>query len=297
MAKEIKKVAFIGLGKMGSNMARNILTAGFDLNVYNRTQAKMKPLTDAGAKGMSSPKETVLGVDVVITNLMDDNSVRDIAMGENGLLAGLKREGIHIGTTTNSPALAKQLTRLHAAHGSSYLSLPVAGTPDVAGAGQLRAWVAGDPAAIERCMRLFDAFTASVIKAGTEPSAANTVKLINNFIGISVLELMGQVYTIGEKCGVDLEFLEDLCVGFFGGPFIKKYAKTIRTRNFDPAGFALIAGLKDLQLMLQVSTEMNAPIKFADIIKDKLLTALAHGMDQKDWSGIYEITRMDAGLK
>ena len=297
MPAKIERVAFIGLGKMGSNMARNILKAGFDLQVYNRTQAKMKPLMDAGAMGTGTPREAVLDAHAVITNVMDDQSVRDVVLGENGLLSGLNKGAVHIGTTTNSPALARELTLLHEEHGSVYLASPVAGTPDVAEAGRLQAWVAGNPEAIERCMPLFEAFTGNVIRAGAEPAAANAVKVINNFIGMCVLELVGEVYTVGEKSGVDLEVLENLVSGFLGGRFVPKYAQTIRTRHFDPAGFALTAGLKDLQLMLDVSKELHAPLKFGDVIKDKFLTALAHGMAQKDWSAIYEITRMEAGLK
>ena len=297
MPAKIEKVAFIGLGKMGSNIARNILEAGFDLQVYNRTQTKMNPFVDAGAKGTSTPREAVLNADAVITNVMDDQSVRDVVLGENGLLSGLRKGAVHIGTTTNSPAMARELTILHEEHGSVYLASPVAGTPDVAAEGQLQAWVAGKPEAIERCMPLFKTFTGNVIRVGSEPSAANAVKIINNFIGMCVLEIAGEVYTLGEKSGVDLEVLENLLLGFLGGRFISKYANTIRTRNFDPAGFALTAGFKDLQMMLQLSKELNAPLKFGDVIKDKFLTALAHGMERKDWSAIYEITRMEAGLK
>jgi 3-hydroxyisobutyrate dehydrogenase-like beta-hydroxyacid dehydrogenase len=297
MSEEIKKVAFIGLGKMGAGMAANILKAGFELAVYNRTQSKMKPLVDEGATGTISPAEACSGADAVVTNLMDDRSVMDIVTGEKGVLAGLKSGAVHIGTTTNSPACATQVAELHAAHGSSYIAAPVLGRPNMAAAGELRTWVAGDPKAVERCKSLLESYTSSVTNLGTDPKVANTVKLINNYIAVSQIELMGQVYAVGEKNGVDLEFLNEIFKSFFANPGMGGYATRVRTRDFDPAGFELVAGYKDVGLMLQMAADAHSPLNYADVIKNKMLSAFAHGMAHKDWSAIYEITRMNAGLK
>jgi 3-hydroxyisobutyrate dehydrogenase-like beta-hydroxyacid dehydrogenase len=167
----------------------------------------------------------------------------------------------------------------------------------MAAAGELRTWLAGDPKAIERCTAVIEAYTASATNLGTEPKVANTVKLIGNYIHVCQIELMGQVYALGEKNGVDLEFLNDYFKGYFVSPGAHAYATRIRTRDFDPAGFELAAGLKDVGLMLQAAADARAPLNYADVIKNKMLTAFAHGMEHKDWSAIYEITRMNAGLK
>jgi 3-hydroxyisobutyrate dehydrogenase-like beta-hydroxyacid dehydrogenase len=111
-------VACVGLGRMGSGIARNILNAGFPLTVYNRTGEKMKPLVEAGAKSARTPREAAADADVVVTNLMDDASVLGAVSGVDGILAGLRRGGIHIGTTTISPSLSTRLAALHAKHGS-----------------------------------------------------------------------------------------------------------------------------------------------------------------------------------
>lgn len=297
MPREISKVAFIGLGKMGSGMAENILKNGFDLVVYNRTESKMEPLVKKGAKRASTPKEAAALCDVIITNVMDDHSVYEVSTGEKGILAGIKPGGIHIGTTTNSPSCAQRMTNLHDETKSSYIAAPVAGRPDAAAAGQLRTWIAGDQELIQKCTPLIKSYAVTIINMGDDQGVANSVKLINNYIAISLIELAGQVYTFGDKSGVNLEFLNKLLHSFIGSPGIQKYINRMRMRDFDPAGFALSAGLKDVELMLQASTDKQVTWNYATIIKDKFLEAFAYGMQNKDWSAIYEISRKRAGLE
>ena len=129
MAGEDPQIAFIGLGKMGAAIARNILKAGFDLTVYNRTQSKMEPLINMGAKGSTTPKETVMDADVVLTCMPNDALVLDTLIREDGILAGLKPGGIHIATETIAPKSATQFAELHAEHGSIYIAEPVIGRP------------------------------------------------------------------------------------------------------------------------------------------------------------------------
>ncbi len=296
MSDEIRKVAFVGLGRMGTGMALNILDAGFDLTVYNRTAAKMKPLIEKGAAGAGSPREAAEQADVVLTCLMDDQSVLDNVTGENGLLAGLKAGGIHIGATTNSPGLAKQLAELHAAAGSYYVAGPVTGRPDSAAAGTLLSYVAGSPEAVAQCTRLFDAYTSQITYVGEDHSIPNTLKLCGNFMVVSLIELMGEVYAFAEKGGVDLDLIENLIGVILHHPVFQEYAERIHNRRFDPAAFELKSGFKDVQLMLQASTAVRAPLSYASLIREKFLAALAQGMENRDWSAIYEITRANAGL-
>ena len=296
MTTEVKTIGFIGLGRMGSGIAGNILQKGFHLRVYNRTAEKAKPLVALGASLVSSPREAAEGADAVITCLLDDTSVFDTVHGEDGLLAGLKLEGVHIGTTTVSPGCATQLAALHQEHGSHYLAGPVVGRPDAADTGQLLTYVAGDRGAVEQCMPLLQAYTREVNYMGAEHRVANSVKLTINYFVISLVELMGQTYAFAEKSGVDLEFMNTLILMLLEHPAIKGYTQRIRTRNFDDAAFELKSGFKDIQLMLQASTDNQAPLNYGSLIRDKFLTAIAHGMEHKDWSAIYEITRWNAGL-
>jgi 3-hydroxyisobutyrate dehydrogenase-like beta-hydroxyacid dehydrogenase len=290
------RVAFIGLGKMGAGIARNIQKAGFPLTVYNRTASKAQSFLEAGATMVASPREAAAGADVVLTSLMGDESVKDVVEGSEGILAGLSPGAIHVGTSTISPACATELARLHAAHGSKYIAGPVLGRPDVAEAGELRTFVAGDEDSIARCSSLFEAYSQMVVAVGTEPSVANAVKISINYMVASAIELMGQVYTFGEKSGIAAPYLALIMKTLFPQPQLQEYAERIQARKFEPGGFGMIAGLKDVDLFLKASGDLRVALPYANIVRDKLLTAVAHGMEEHDWSGIYEITRQQAGL-
>ncbi len=292
-----ERVAFIGLGNMGAGIAQNLMRCGFDLTVHNRTEAKMKPFIDAGATAARSPKEAAAGADIVITSLMGDDSVLSVVEGEQGILAGMKPGAIHVGTSTVSPECAMRLAKMHAQHGSHYLSAPVLGRPDVADAGQLVTFVAGEAEAIAKCVPVFKAYTRMVRKIPGEQRLANLTKLCTNYTAATVIELMGQLYAFADKGGIDLGIVEDLFQATWAHPGLKEYATKIRTRSFDSSGgFAMSGGLKDIELMLSSSEAEGAPLEFAQIIKRKMLEAIENGMSRLDWSGTYEITRRHAGL-
>lgn len=293
-----EKVAVIGLGNMGAGIARNIAKAGFDLIVYNRTASKMKPFTDAGATGAASPKEAAARADIVVTCLMGDDSVLETVEGENGLLAGMKPGGIHIGTSTISPQCATRLASLHAEQGSHYVAGPVAGRPDVAAAGELVTFVAGEADVIDKCKPVLDAYTRMVRTVSDEHRLANAMKLCVNYVAASVIELMGQVYAFAEKSGLDPSKPEEMFQMMWAFPGLKEYATRIRERDFDSeGGFAMTGGLKDVQLMLDASEAEGASLEYGEIIKRKLVEGIDKGMGAKDWSGIYEVTRIHADLK
>jgi 3-hydroxyisobutyrate dehydrogenase-like beta-hydroxyacid dehydrogenase len=297
MPHEIRNVAFVGLGKMGSAMAANIAKAGFELTVYNRTPEKMRPLLALGARAASSARDAARRADAVVTNLMDDASVRAVVSGAEGLIAGLRVGAVHIGTTTNSPALASELTSLHRGHGSHYVAAPVLGRPDAAAEKRLVALVAGDHEIVERCQPLFASFTATVTYLGPEPRAANSAKLAVNYFIVSLIDLMGEVYVWAEKTGVSTEVMAGFFRVFFGHPGIQAYAAKIRARDFADAGFELGGGLKDVDLMLAAAEEIALPLPHAAILRDKFTEALRRGMDHQDWSAIAEVTRARAGIQ
>jgi 3-hydroxyisobutyrate dehydrogenase-like beta-hydroxyacid dehydrogenase len=297
MSKEIRSVGFIGLGRMGSAMARNLLSAGFDLSVYNRTAAKMKPLVDEGARGAGSAREVAAGADAVLTCLMDDRSVEGAVTGEQGLLAGLARGAIHIGTTTVSPRCAARLAELHRAGGSHYVAAPVVGRPDAAAAAELLSFTAGDEEVIASCERLFGAYSRAAIRVSPEHAVANSLKIAVNYMGACFIELMGEVYAFGERSGIEHRFIDLLMKTMFGHPALHAYAERIRTRSFDDVGFELTGGLKDVELMLEASGEARVAFPFASVVRDKLLAAIAQGMGDRDWSAFSEVTRQNAGLR
>jgi 3-hydroxyisobutyrate dehydrogenase-like beta-hydroxyacid dehydrogenase len=288
-------VACIGLGRMGSGIASNIQKRGFPLFVYNRSAEKTKPFVSAGAAAARTPRDAAAAAEIVVTNLMDDASVLDTTNGENGILAGMRPGAIHVGTTTISPNLSTRLAAMHAAHGSHYIAGPVAGRPDAAAAGKLITFLAGQPEPLERARPVISAYADRIIPMGEDPAAANSMKLVGNFMVASLVELIGEVYVFAEKRGVDPAIITGMFKQFM--PATSEYVDRISTRNFENAGFTLDAGLKDVTLILAAAAEVHAPLPYAGIVRDKCLAAQARGMNQLDWSVITEISRMNAGQK
>jgi len=291
-------VACIGLGRIGAGIARNVQASGCRLIVYNRNPQKTQPFVASGAAVAGSPREAAAAADIVITCLMDDKSVLGNTQGGDGILAGMHPGAIHIGTSTISPKASIQLAELHASHGSFYVAAPVVGRIDAAVTGKLITFVAGKAEAIERCRPVIAAYTAKIIVLGDDPAAAPSLKLVVNFFGASMLEVMGEAFVFAEKRGLNLELVGGMFTELIHHPAMPVYVDKIRTRNFDDdIGFTLDGGLKDVQLMLDAAAEVHLPIPCASLIRDKCITAQAHGMGQRDWSAFTEVTRINAGAK
>jgi 3-hydroxyisobutyrate dehydrogenase-like beta-hydroxyacid dehydrogenase len=280
---------------MGSGIAGNIQKHGFSLSVYNRTAGKCEPFVAAGAHAAQTPREAAASAEIVVTNLMDDASVLETVTGENGILAGMRPNSIHIGTTTISPALSARLTALHEAQGSHYIAGPVAGRPDAAAAGKLFTFLAGKPEPIERSQKVIEAYADRIIPMGQDPAVAMSMKLVGNFMVASIIEMIGQVYVFAEKRGVNPEIITNMFKQFM--PATSEYVDRISSRNFDNAGFTLDGGLKDITLILAAAAEVQAPLPYASIIRDKCHAAQAQGKSQLDWSVMTEISRLNAGQK
>jgi 3-hydroxyisobutyrate dehydrogenase-like beta-hydroxyacid dehydrogenase len=297
LTEPIQNVGVIGLGRMGTEIANNIIKSGFNLVVYNRTADKTRALAEAGAIVTASPKEAAAKSDVIITSLRDDIALLEVVNGENGMLSVLRPGTIHIGTSTISPSLSTRLAQLHDVQGSLYLAAPVLGNPAAAKEGKLTTFVAGDTTAIRSCKRVLNSYCQRVIEVGNEHAKANILKLSANYVMLTLLDVMGQVYALADKSNIDLQLVNELLEMIFGYPGLKQYAKRIRMRDFDNVGFDLLSAFKDVQLILQTSSDVCVPLSYANNIKDKYIAAIANDMDKKDWISIYDITRMLAGLK
>jgi 3-hydroxyisobutyrate dehydrogenase-like beta-hydroxyacid dehydrogenase len=171
------------------------------------------------------------------------------------------------------------------------------GNPSVAQAAKLTTFVAGNPTAIERCNQLFHAYCQKIINVGKEHAMANRLKLTANYILLVLIDLMGQVFTVGEKSNIDLQVMSQVMEMIFSSPTLQEYGKRIRIKDFDNVGYSLLLAFKDIQLILQSSSDVRAPLTYGSSLRDKYLAAIANKLDTKDCISIYEITRMFAGLK
>jgi 3-hydroxyisobutyrate dehydrogenase-like beta-hydroxyacid dehydrogenase len=291
-----QSIGIVGLGRMGTAIAKNILKSGFKVVVYNRSEEKTVPLTELGATKARTPKEVALKSDIVVSSLRDNDAVLDVVNGEDGILLGLQPNKVHIGTSTISPSLSTKLAGMHEKNGSLYLAAPVLGNPTAAKEAKLTTFVAGDVASIKKCERVFKSYSQRIINLGTEHAKANRLKLATNYVLVVLLELIGQVYSLAEKSSLDLQVMNELIDMIFAYPGLKQYSERIRNLDFDNVGFDLSTAFKDLQLILEMSTEVRSPLPFASTVNDKYIAALANNLEEKDWIATYNITRMLAGL-
>lgn len=286
------KVALIGLGRMGSGIAANIMKRGMELVVWNRTASKMAPIVALGAKAAGSAKEAAAAADIVVTSLMDDKSILDSLNGENGIIAGLKAGGVHLCVATISPDFADELTRIHSEHGSCYVSGPVVGRPNAALSGELVSYLAGNPAAIDKAKEVAACYSKAVYVVGGTARVANTVKLCINYSVVSIIETIGEVYALAEKSGTDPNIINEFYQSVFAHPALKGYGNKILSRDFrSEGGFALAGGRKDVMLMLHAAKQCGVGLDIGSLVLNKMDAAIEQGMSEMDWSVFTEFIR------
>jgi len=288
------KVGFIGLGHMGAGMAANLLKAGHDVTVYNRTRTKVEALVAQGAKAAASVSDACRG-DAVITMLANDDAVESVVFSDRGIIGSLPAAAIHVSSSTISVALSGKLEAAHAKAGQRFVAAPVFGRPDVAAAGQLFVVAAGAPDAVKAPAPLFDAIGKRTFIVSETPKAANLVKLSGNFLLASVIESLGEAMALLGKAGIDQrQYLDILTSTLFNVPVYKTYGGLIADGQFEPAGFAAPLGYKDIRLTLAAAEDLRVPLPLASLLRDRFLTLLAHGGDKLDWSAIGRLAAKDA---
>ena len=289
------KVGFIGLGHMGAGMAANLLRAGHEVTVYNRTLGKEQALVERGAHAAGRVADACQG-EAVVTMLADDRAVEGIVFEDQGVIGSLGPGAIHLSMSTISVALSERLATAHANAGQRFVAAPVFGRPDVAAAGKLFIVAAGAPDAVTACSPLLEAMGQKTFSIGAEAQAANLVKLSGNFLLASVIEGLGEAMALVGKAGVDRhQYLELLTSTLFTAPVYKTYGGLIAEGKFEPAGFAAPLGYKDIRLTLAAADDLRVPMPVASLLRDRFLTLLAQGGEALDWSGIGQLAARDAG--
>jgi 3-hydroxyisobutyrate dehydrogenase-like beta-hydroxyacid dehydrogenase len=288
------KLGFLGLGRMGYPMARLLLRAGHTVAVWNRTADKAEALGKSdGARVASSPADAALNAEVVISMLADDDAVRSTVLGEGKrpdpepLLPGMPPRAIHVSMSTISPALSKELAEAHASNAQRYLAAPVLGRPEAAQDGQLVLLVAGSDEAATACKPVFDVLGRAVHRLGFHPERANAAKLACNFVLASIIEVLGEAFALGEGYGIGAPALLTVLQDSMLRPeMLAGYGKRIAEACFEPAGFKVKLGLKDIDLVLGAAEAQALPMPTASVLHDRFLVALAQGLEDKDWSAI-----------
>jgi 3-hydroxyisobutyrate dehydrogenase-like beta-hydroxyacid dehydrogenase len=282
---------------MGEPMACNLIKAGHTLKIYNRTRSRAEALVSQGASLAETPAAACTA-GVAATMLADDAAVEGVVFGENGVLAGLPRGGVHISHSTISTNLSRRLADAHRQREQFFIAAPVFGRPDAAQAARLIVVAAGPAEAVERCHTLLEAIGRKLFVIGPDAPAANTVKLGGNFLIASMLETLGEAFALLRKSGVDpATFLEIMVGSFFQSPVYENYGKIIAEQRYEPAGFKLRLGLKDVRLIMAAADEAGAPMPIASLIRDNLISGIAQGLGDLDWSAVARVAALKSGLK
>ncbi len=296
-----REIGFVGLGHMGTAMAANLAAAGHRVVAYVRRPDQMDKLVALGLKPTTEITD-LFDREVVISMLPDDTAVRDVVLGREdlgiaGLASGLKRDAIHLSMSTISTSTASHLAREHARHGQGYVAAPVFGNPDAAKARQLFIVAAGALADVERCQPLFDILGQKTFVIGTDPGHANLIKLLGNMMTATTLEMLGEVVAVARKRGLDPKpFIDIMTSTMFGGRVHKIYGDKIVTQSYAP-GFVLPLVLKDVRLALAEAENAGAPMPSVNVVRDRLITGIARGYGDLDWTALGLIAAEEAGLK
>ena len=279
-------VGFIGLGRMGGEMAGRLIDAGHALTVYNRTASAAERFRGR-ARIAASPAEAA-EAEVVITMLADDAAVDAV-----WLKSGLRAKGVHLGMASVSLAMTRELARLQT---SSYVAAPVFGRPSAAQKGELDVIAAGPKGAVERCQPLFKALARQVFVVGETPEQAAAVKLARNFLLGTVIESLGEAMALVRRSSVSpQQFLEIITNTSLGAPAYRNYGRLMVEGAYEPAQFSMELGLKDVELALSAAREKGVRLPSAELIRRHLLEAIAGGNGHKDWTALAEYLSKGSG--
>ena len=290
-------IGFVGLGLMGRGMAQSLHRGGYVLRVYNRDASKADALVEAGAQRGEHPGDVVEPGGIVITMVANDVALESVTLGERGILEHLGPGGVHLSMSTVSPTVAARLAELHRQRGCTYLAAPVFGRPDAAAAGQLSICIAGEGAAKDRVQSVLRAMGPSIFDFGEDPAHANLVKACGNFLINSAMEAMAESMALAEKNGIDRVALID----FFGQTLFncriyQNYGRLIAEKRYTPVGFQMQLALKDNNLVREAAEQARVPMPLANLNHDRLMTGIARGYAEADWTALAGLIDEAAGL-
>lgn len=291
-----KKVGFIGLGTMGQPMAGRLLEAGFPLTVWNRTKAKTEELAKKGAKVADSPKEVAAQSDIIISMISDGPALKDIAFGDNGVLAGAKPGSIFIDMSTVDPESSAEVAKASEAKGVKMLRAPVSGSTVLASGGKLTIFASGDKKAYDECQDVFGAMGQKMFHVGTGDEARYLKLVLNMMVG-TTLQMLAEALTFGEKAGLQWEqLLEIIGNSVVASPLVGYKIGPLAKRSFAPA-FTVSMMAKDFDLALQAGQKVGAPMPTIALVRQFLGMLQATGKGDLDFSALVLQMEEVAGIK
>lgn len=289
------KIGYIGLGLMGKSIARNILRAGFEVVIHNRSRAAVDELAAEGARPAHSPKEVAEQVDVVLTNLPDSPDVEKVALGENGIIAGAHAGLIFVDNSTIKPASARMIAARLKEKGVSSLDAPVSGGDIGAKNGTLTIMVGGEAEALEKVIPVFQAMGKTVTHVG-EAGAGQVAKAANQIMVAAQMVAMGELLVFAKKAGVDPRKVVDAIKGGAAQCWtLDVKPPRLFDGNRNP-GFKAHMQLKDMGIVLDTAREYNIPLSSAEEHTKFFQMMIEQGMGELDNSAVVGVIEKLAGV-
>jgi 3-hydroxyisobutyrate dehydrogenase-like beta-hydroxyacid dehydrogenase len=283
----VMDIGFIGLGIMGSRMAANLVKAGYELTVYNRTEAKAATLLEQGARWAESPATAAAEADIVITMLSNPDAVETLALGEKGFLDALKPLALWMDCTTVNPSFTRRMAEAAKVRGVRFLDAPVAGTKGPAEQGTLTFLVGGGDEDVARCQPLFDAMGSRTAHTG-ENGTGTSLKMVLNLLLGQAMVAFSEGMALGEALGIPREMLLDILIGSaVVAPFVTGKRDLIETGEYE-AHFPLQWMHKDMHLACLTAYEQGVALPAANAAKEIYALAKRDGLDYLDFSAVLE---------
>ncbi len=289
-------IGFIGLGIMGSPMARNLRRAGYEVIVHNRSRAAVEALLAEGATDGRSPRGVAESAETVITMLPDSPDVREVVLGGNGVLQGVRPRSILIDMSTISPLVTKEIAAAVEARGSTMIDAPVSGGEKGAIEGTLSIMIGGPEAVVAKVRPIFEALGKNIVRIG-EVGAGQVAKACNQIVVAVTIQAVSEALTLARKAGVDpARVREALLGGFAQSRILDAHGQRILDRNFAP-GFRVRLHQKDLGIALDTGKATGTPLLATSLVHEVFGALRAQGMEDLDHSAIARFVERQAGLE
>jgi 3-hydroxyisobutyrate dehydrogenase-like beta-hydroxyacid dehydrogenase len=296
-----RSIGFIGLGRMGQAMAVNVAAAGHHVIPYVRRDEQAKALVRLGLNATTDIGR-LFDCQIVVTMVPDDDAIAEIVFGRradhaDGLLGGMVPGAIHLSMSTISTGMASRLANAHEQRWQGYVAAPVFGNPDAVKARELFIVAGGMPGHVDRCQPVFEAIGQQVFRVGADPATANLVKLAGNAMSAVTLEILAEVLALARKRGFDPRQLLAILTGtMFGSRVHKIYGGKIAEQQYASGGFVFPLALKDVHLALNEAERAGVPMPSLGVVRDRLITGMARGYSERDWSALGMLAAEEAGL-
>lgn len=291
------KIAFLGLGKMGSPMARRLLSAGHEVAVWNRTRERADALASLGAQVADTPGQAAQSAEAVLTMLFDDDAHEEVLFASGGVLEVLQPGALHISHSTISVALSERLTAEHARRGQNFVAAPVFGRPNVAEEGRLWIVAAGADDAVAQARPLLEPLARGISIIGSEPRQAHALKLGGNFLISAMIHSLGESFVYAESQGIAPQaFLEAVNSALFQSPFYAAYGN-VMLHPPEQVGATVELGAKDLRLLREAAASRHTRLSLADNLAEIFAQAEQDGLGKTDWAvGQYRMAQRRGAL-